>query len=609
MRFDNFVSGSYQSWSPNVASDRAINLYPELVEAPGGKTRVAFYGTPGLATFCTLPTGPVRGLWAGEERLFAVGGSKLYEINSSGGIVGGAAIGDVGDDAQHTPVSIWPNGQQLLIVSAGKAWIATGTSVVQPSYSIAYGSVGTSGTAVQRSTGDLFTQGLVGSVIVINGAPYVVDSVADENHLTLHTSAGVQTGVTYQMATLGGDADVNHTHLTWHSGDEFSSDMVGGSITISGTTYTVVSVQNAHELTLSGDAGVGPAIWFTNMPVTARTGTFLDGYFIVNPPDSKKFLFSEQIDGTHWNPADFSVKEGYPDNIAALYSDHEELWLFGTHWSTEVWRNEGVADQAAGFVRDPGAFIHIGLAAWWSVASLASGLHFLGGDTRGRVVAYRAQGFQPVRISTHAVEQIWSKYSTVWDAFGYAYEEEGHQFWVLNFQTADATWVYDVATQMWHERAYWDGTDFHRHKGRCHAFAFPSEDGKGKHFLGAWDSGIIYQMSHNIYTDAGSAIRRVRVAPHLANEQLRVFHHSMAFDLEISSGAPSIVLDWSDDDTDTWSAPKTRSPSFPDKKRGRYTFNRLGSSRDRIYRLTISDPVKVAIVDALFNPPLTPGVS
>ena len=482
MRFENFISGTYQSWSANVDAERAINLYPEVVESAGGKSRVVLYGTPGLATFCTLPTSPVRALWAGEQRLFAVGGSKLYEISSGGTAT---SLGDVGDDADHTPATIWSNSGQLFIVSAGYGWVATGTAVVP--------------------------------------AP-----VPPADDIAPGTPAGTEQ--------------------------------------------------------------------------TASTGCFLDGYFIAAKPDTKRFYFSDALDGTTWDPLEFSTKESYPDNIAALFPDHEELWIFGTHDTTEVWRNEGDADAAGGFRRDPGAMMHVGLAAPWSVVSLAQGLHFLGGDNKGTIIAYRAQGFQPVRVSNHAVEQIWSRYETVEDAYGYAYIHEGHSFWVLNFQTANATWVYDQTTQMWHERAYWNGSGFDRHRGRCHAYVF------GKHFVGDHANGKVYEMSHGFYDDAGTPLRRVRQAPAIANEQQRVFHHSLQVDLEITGSDPDVSLDWSDDDTDTWSAVRTRAPSKANKT-GRVIFNRLGSSRDRIYRVTISDPVKVAILDAYLNPQLTPGTS
>src|SRR5262245_16772123 len=542
MQFENFVGPSYQSWSANVGNERAINLYAELAGSDGAKSKFAYFSTPGLQTFTTLPLSPIRGLWAGEERLFAAAGTGFYEVFADGSYNN---RGTIADDADHSPVEIWPNGVQLLIVSAGHAYIDQGDlpggggGVFEPLVANGAGTVNVSGTAVTWVSGDKFdaTMAQDGNIINIDGVPYTVDAFVDETHLTLEAGpASPLTGVAYDAA------------------------------------YTL----------------------------KARTGTFLDSYFIVNPPDSKLFDFLGSDKGTEWDQTEVSAKEAYPDNIAAIYSDHEELWLFGTHWSTEVWRNEGDADAAGGFRRDPGGFIHCGLVAPWSVASLASGLHFLGGDTRGRTVAYRAQGFQPVRVSTHAVEQIWSKYTRVSDAYAYAYVEEGHQFWVLNFITANATWVYDVSTQMWHERAWWNGTSFEKHRGRCHAFTF------GKHFIGDHTNGKIYQMSHNFYDDFGGQIRRERWAPHIANEQRYVFHHRIYLDLEITGSAPSVTFDWSDDDGTTWSAAKTRTP-VPSGKKGRVIVNRLGSSRDRIYRVATSDAVKVAITDAYLD--VSPGYS
>ena len=545
-RFDAFCGGSYQSWSPNTANARAINLYPEIVEDAAGKSKVVLHGTPGLQTFATLGGGPVRGLWAGENRLFAVAGSTLYEVFSGGGI---SARGDVGDDAQHTPVSIWPNGYQLMIVSAGNVYIDTGTDIIQPVMREGEGEVDTFGTTV----------------------------------------------------------------VLWKSGDKFSPSLAepGHSITIDGVEYTVAVVQNPETLLTTTTVPTA-----TNAPYTAqgvikaRTGTFLDSYFIVNPPDSKLFYFSPPNDGigydpvtgeeTGWDGLEVGVKEGYPDNIAAVYSDHQELWLFGTHWSTEVWRNEGDPDAPGGFRRDPGAFMHVACVAPWSICSLASGLHFLGGDTRGRIVAYRAQGFQPIRVSNHAVEQIWNKYGTVWDAFAYTYTMHGHSFWVLNFQTANATWVYDIATELWHERGFWNGTALEKHRGRCHAFVF------GKHLVGDHTTGTIYEMSHEVFTDNGTEIRRIRQAPHISNSNMEVFHHRFQVDLEVTDTSPQVYLDWSDDDGDTWTAQKQRGPSLTGK-RGRYTWNRNGMARDRIYRTMVKDPVKTAIVDALID--VSPGVS
>jgi len=614
MRLPNFCGGSYPSWSPNASAERSINVYPETIETPSGKSRVALYGTPGLQVFCTLPTQPVRGLFAGESRLFAVAGSHYYEVFTDGTFTD---RGDVGDDASHTPVDLWPNGSQIMIVSAGKVWIDTGTAIVPAYYADGSGvidalaprsgvvnTVASSGDVVLTS-GDNFTADMAGGRIVIDSIEYTVKQYFAVDHVTVVEPIPDATGVAYSTPSS----------VIWIGGDKFLESFAGGSIVItptgsSATTYTVDEYIDAEHMTLveaitdqtQSEYAIPTGPGGTLIQVLATRGTFLDTYFIVQVPNSKTFAFSRQWDGKYWNPLEQSVKEGYPDNIAAIYSDHEELYLFGTHWSIEVWRNQGVAEAAGGFVRDPGAFVHAGCVAPWSIASVAGGLHFLGGDTRGRLVAYRLQGFQPVRISTHALEQLWSNYTTVWDAYGYAYSENGHEFWVLSFQSSDATFVYDATDQQWHDRATWDGTNWHKIKARCHTFVF------NKHFVGAWDTGIIYEQDQDIFSDAGTAIRRMRVSSHLSNEEVNIIHHRLQLDAEVSGTAPSWDLSWSDDDGATWVTPKTRAPSVSGN-RGRYVWNRLGKARDRIYRVTTMDAAKIAVVDAYLNPQPTVGIS
>lgn len=584
------VGPTYSLSSPNLDAQRAINLMPQVVESGSGKSKVALKGTPGLHLWATLPSAPVRGLWAGENRLFAAAGTGLYEVSAGGSPT---SLGTIADDGDHTPVQIFSNGNQLMIIASGKVYIHTGTSLIEPFFTTAAGTVNTAGTAVTRTYGDDFLPSMVGSQILIDGTGYTVLSVTDSSHLTLASTAGTQTDKPYTIA-VGGGAIASGTNVTWTSGDKFSQSMVGTTITLAGEgDFTVASVQDAEHLQLTTPlSGSVSVAWHTLPPVTARTGTFLDGYFIVNPPDSKLFYFSRLMDGKYWDALEYSTKEGYPDNISAMFSDHCELWLFGTHKSIEVWRNEGDPNAAGGFRRDPSAFIHCALVAPWSVCSLATGLHFLGGDTQGRVVAYRAQGFMPVRVSTHAVEEAWRSYSVVWDAYSYTYVDEGHPFWVINFQTANATWVYDVSTQMWHERGSWNGTSFDKHRGRDHAFVF------GKNLVGDHASGNIYEMRMSFYDDNGAAIRRRRTAAHIANEENRVFHHRLQIDLEVTADQhPTVTLDWSDDDGTTWSTGRVGTPSLANKK-GRVIWNRLGSARDRIYGITITDQVQVAIADA-----------
>lgn len=525
-----FQGGSYTSDSPNWAADRTVNLYPEVGESGTTKSRIRLRGCPGLRLFATLPTAPVRGIWVNDYRLFAAGGSRCYEVFQNGAF---QDRGEIGDDAAHSPVQMFPNGIQLFIVSAMRGYIDTGTQIVPVNLAPVNGTVNTSGTAVDWTGGDTFDLTMAGSTVTINGVSYAVVSVrGDRKQMTIAADAGSQTNVAY--------------------------------------TATI--------------------------PLKAKTGAFLDGYYIASPPDSKQFNISALYNGLEWDPLDFGVKEGYPDNINAIIADHEELWLLGTE-TIEVWRNTGNADFP--FERDLAAFIHQGCAATWSVVRLNNGLAWLGGDPRGRVTAWRAQGFVPVRISTHAVEQAWREYPEINDAIGFAYRMDGHEFWQITFPTAGATWVYDALTGLWHERDSSGG----RHRARCHGYVW------GKHLVGDWQNGNIYEMAPNYYDDDGTPIRRSRQAPHLSDEELNHFFHRLQLDMETGSGVadPEMQLEWSDDGGHTWSLPIVVTAGALGAYSKRVIWRRLGKSRDRVFRITSTAAIPHTWIDAVID--VTKGMS
>lgn len=444
---------TYQSASLNIAAQDTINCYPEIVEAGGEKTELALYGRPGLTTFATLPSGPVRGLFAGDNRLFAVSGSNSYEVFSGGTY---DDLGSVGSGTDRA--FMYPNGDQLFTVASGKGWLDNGSGPVEQ-----------------------------------------LDAIA---------------------------------------------------------------------------------------------GAFLDGYFLAVEPDSKQIRYSALNNGLSWPELRFFGKEAYPDNVRSLLTDHQEVWAFGNE-TTEVFRNEG-GDPV--FRRDPGAFNHQGIIAPYSVANCNNRIAWLGGDSRGRIVAWMAQGFQPVRVSTHAVETAWQSYATVSDCCGYSFVLNGHSFWVLNFLTANATWVYDASTKMW---ARWmDAATTNKHRGRCHAYQF------GKNLIGDHTSGVIYEMSPTVYQDNGSAIKVSRALPHICNELKNVFVHRAQLDAEVATGTPTISLEWSNDGGHTWTSPSSTTPSLSGYA-GRLVWRRLGRARDRVFRFSSTSNVRQAWSNAYLE--LTPG--
>lgn len=325
---------------------------------------------------------------------------------------------------------------------------------------------------------------------------------------------------------------------------------------------------------------------------------FIDGYFAFNRPNSQQFDVSD-LYSTAIADSSYASAEGAPDRLVSLIADHRELWLFG-QTSTEVWVNSGNADFP--FERLPQAFIQAGCAAAHSVCRLDNSVVWLGSGERGTGIVWRADGYRPVRISTHAIERAIQSYPTVSDAFAFVYQQDGHEFYVLTFPSADRTWAFDAATGEWHERAWFDAGNVQRaHRASC-AAAYA-----GGVIVGDRASGQLAVYDLDTYTEGGSPIRRIRTAQHLKSPDLRRRAHRMLqIDMESGTGlqtgqgtVPQAMLRWSDDGGRTWGGEMWASFGRVGEYKARARWRRLGSAFDRVYELTIADPVKVAIVGAV----------
>jgi hypothetical protein len=380
--------------------------------------------------------------------------------------------------------------------------------------------------------------------------------------------------------------------------------------TVSGTSGPVSMVDNGIQLFIACN---GPSYIYnsqTNVFAQITDGDFpgavtvayLDGYFVFNEPNSQKIWVTGLLDGASIDPLDFASAEGSPDGVVGIIADHREIWVFGTN-SVEVWYNSGNADFPLSRIQ--GAFNEIGCAAPYSIAKMDNGLFWLGKDARGQGIVYRANGYTGQRISTHAVEWQIQQYEDMSDAIGYTYQQDGHSFYVLIFPQADTTWVYDVATQAWHERAGFDNGDFTRHRSNCQAFF------QGDVLVGDYENANVYSFDLSDFSDNGSVqkwLRSWRALPTSQNNLKRSAQHSLQLDLETGVGLnlgqgsdPQVMLRWSDDGGHTWSNEHWIGIGKIGEFYRRAIWRRLGMTmkiRDRVYEVSGTDPVKIAIIGA-----------
>lgn len=322
---------------------------------------------------------------------------------------------------------------------------------------------------------------------------------------------------------------------------------------------------------------------------------FVDGYFIYCNGTNQFYV--SNVNELEVDPLSFASAEGDPDNIISIISNRRDIILGGER-SIELWINSGDADFP--FTRASGGFIEKGISAKYSLAKADNMFFWLGRDAAGQGVVYAGQGLNPERISTHAIEQAIAGYADMTTAVAYTYQEKGHTFYVLNFD--EATWVFDLASKLWHERAYLLDGNLIRHRAQYHAF-IPEF---GIHMLGDYENGKVYQYNDEYYFDDTAPIKRLRTSPHVSQDEKNIF--GSKFQLVIESGVgldgttqgtdPQVMLQLSKDGGHSWENERWVSMGKIGQRVCRAIWRRLGVFRDLVVRVAITDPVKVVMISA-----------
>ena len=373
-------------------------------------------------------------------------------------------------------------------------------------------------------------------------------------------------------------------------------------VSIADNGTQIVFVTNPDAFVYNINTGVFGKVTDPDFPGAVTVG-YLDGYFVFNEPNSQKIWVTSLYDGTQIDPLDFASSEGSPDGVVGIIVDHRELWVFGTD-STEVWYDAGNADFPLSRIQ--GAFNEIGCVAPYSIAKLDNSVFWLGCDARGQGIVYRANGYTGTRVSTHAIEWQMQQYPDMSDAVAYTYQQDGHAFYVLNFPSGRTTWVFDAATGVWHERAYFDNGTFDRHRGNCQCNYL------GHIVIGDYETNSIYTFDLRTYADNGGVqkwLRSWRALPTGQNNLKRTAQHSLQVMFESGTGLdgttqgtnPQVMLRWSDDGGHTWSDEHWTTIGAIGAYGTRAIWRRLGMTlklRDRVYEVSGTDPVKLDIINA-----------
>lgn len=503
MEYPGFIGGAYQLDSVAADLQRCVNFFPEPNEKGDGRSPMVLRGTPGLTLYTTLGQKSISAVAA------VVNGGTSYTDGDILTVVGGtgtaatlkvtAAAGVISTAVVQT------GGLYTVFPTVAPATVTGGTGNDDATFTLTTFEV-----SIGRTLGAIICYG------VNNGAPRVF------------MVGGTTAGNAYLF-------EINSDGSYTNRGTLSAALWAGQAFMAYNETQLCIScgAQELFIFTFATNVLAQNAVGFTSPHVV-----YIDGYFVATSADSserQRFYISALKDGTVWAALDFEEADAEPDIITSMVVQHNELWMFGQN-GTMPYFNSGNAD----FPLEPikGQFMEGGCGAQASAIKVGGTLIWMGHEVSGRGVVWRADGYRLSRISTYAIEEAIRSYSGspagITDAVAWSYQDQGHIFYVLCFPTAGKTWVYDLSTELWHERMFLSGSSETAHLGICHVFAWwETTPFRGKHLVGARNSGIVYEMNDTFYDDNGATIRRIRRAPHLHGNGKRVFYSYIEVGLEV----------------------------------------------------------------------------
>jgi hypothetical protein len=638
-----FVGASYTAPSIYQDDQECINFFPEVdpTKQQGERGAIALYPTVGLTTQVVLPAGAeIRGMRtvSGGAQMVAVCGAYVYVLSST---LSPTIVGILNTSSGR--VGIVDNGINVYIVDGTYRYTWRISSL---STAIFTGTIsGTTLTVSNLQSGTiaigqaLFGVGVSQETVItggsgtswtVNVSQTVASTLMNSSAATTITGTLI-TGTTYATLTTTGTVYLGQTI---QGAGVPANTMVTAILTPSGSNnlYTVSTNTAVSSETMY-------ALNFTVIPSNdgafsgGTTVDIVDNYFVYSRPSSQQFGASDALSPVS-QQLSFASKDGAPDQLVALIVDHREVYLLGEA-SSEVWVDVGAFPFP--FQRIPGTSTQHGIAAQNSVSRLGDSFAYVSRNLRGQGQIMQMVGYKPTRISTHAVENsLVNQY--IDDAIAWTYQLEGHEVYVVSFPTINLTWAYDIASGMWHKWLYTDTTGaYSRHRGNCCA------EFQGMVLVGDYANGKIYELDKAVYTDDGVNIRRLRRAPHLVADFQRQYFEEFQIQFQPGVGTtglsvspfiyigtpyliyptatllipptqtvvlgvatlqnqtttlPQAMLRWSDDGGSTWSNEHWTTIGALGKYQNRAIWRRLGTARDRVFEVVVTDPVKAVIVSA-----------
>lgn len=428
---------------------------------------------------------------------------------------------------------------------------------------------------------------------------------ADKSTVAYFGTPGTQLFYSFGDTPVRGSIAVGDYKYDVHRGTFWEVNNAGVKVnrgTLSTTSGRVDMVSNGTQIAIVDGTNMYCYTIATNAFATVTSGlfaspttiTFQDGYGIASFANSGQFQISASYDFKTWDALDYATAESNPDNLVRVIADHGEVTLAGSD-TVEFWGNSGGQDFP--YSNQRGATLEFGLAARWSLVKYNDSLAGLFKNRMGQVQVMVLVGHSIKPLSSAEHSYLINQYSTVSDATAFSYMLGGHPMLQVNFPSAGKSWLYDATTSLWSELQ--SGLSGGRHIAEIQC------DYINKTRVSDYANGNVYTLTADAYTDNGTAIPREIITKHTLDNYNRMTISRLQVDFEAGVGLvsgqgsdPQVMLQVSKDNGHTWGPERWTSMGKIGAYLTRAFWLRLGMARDWLFKLRITDPVKVVITGA-----------
>lgn len=338
--------------------------------------------------------------------------------------------------------------------------------------------------------------------------------------------------------------------------------------------------------------------------VPLRNLAYMDGFFFTAEFNSNKVYSTDYQDATTLDTTVFGSAIGRSGDVISIETDRRFLWVF-CEKAVEVWYNAG----ASGFplLRNPSVFHEIGTRSNYATTSIEGKIFFEGIGGKGRIGIYRTNGFNIEKISPETIDKKLAKTDDMTNTppslSSFSYLDT--TFVILFLYDANATqketWLYNDETGLWNEYPGYSAGSYswlpiNRQidvtvKGRKILVA--------SNYVRPYSAGTgtsIYELDFEYFlddTESSNVLSCERISAHIYGQDNKaIAHHRL--ELEFSKDTSlAVALSYSDDDGDNWTSVSTITASD-----GKYVWRGLGSSKDRLYKITTSTNVEATLINS-----------